>query len=108
VVRALFDNDEVVDSAESFPKLRELRGEQFAEEWADADIGKIIAASSDRCAIARVIAVVGVIERLFHEPGERLGTALPDFIANKLDQFGLDQKTSNAKRRTSNAEVGEC
>ena len=47
-VRALFDDDEIVDLAEPLPNFGELRGEQPAEQRTDADVREIISLSSDR------------------------------------------------------------
>src|SRR2546423_15291219 len=85
-MRALLDDDEVVDLAESLPNFGKLGGEQFSKEWPDANIGKKIAASSDGRAIAGIIAVLGMIKCLFHEPGERLWAALFYFCADPIDQ----------------------
>ena len=64
--------------AEPFPNLRELGREQFPKERADADVGKVIAASPNLRAAGRVVAVFGMIKRLLHEPRERLRTARAD------------------------------
>ena len=47
MVRALLDNDEVVDLAEPFPHFRELSGQQLSEKRANAHVCEIIAASPD-------------------------------------------------------------
>ena len=70
VVRALFNDREVGHSPELFPNLGELSREQLAKERADADVGEVIAVTSDGSTIARIITVIGMIKRLFHEPGE--------------------------------------
>jgi hypothetical protein len=85
-----------------FPNFRELGGEQFAEEWADTDIGKIIAATSDRGAIAGVVAMFGMIERLLHEPGKRLWTVIVDLAPNDLDQLSV--QSENVERATPNVQ----
>jgi len=70
MVRALLDDDEIVDLAEAFPHLGKLRGEQLSEERTDADISNVIALAPDRRSPARIISVLAVIKRLFHEPDE--------------------------------------
>src|SRR5580693_7539571 len=90
-MRALLDDCEVVDPAES-PNLGELGGEQFAKKRADADVGKVIAASANLRAVARVIAIFGMIKRLLHEPRERLRATSLYFVANELNQFGLQSE----------------
>lgn len=104
MMRALLDDGEIVGLAQSFPNLRELRGEQLPEERSDADVGKIVAASPNLRAIARIIAVHGMIKRLFHEPGEWLRTAGTDNVANELDEFDLQSGNLNDLRPTSNGE----
>src|SRR6266478_5224226 len=47
VMRALFDDDEVVDLVESLPHLRELRSQQLPEERTDAYAGEIISAAAN-------------------------------------------------------------
>src|ERR1700676_3983947 len=47
VMRALFDDDGVVDPAKSLPYLRELRGQQSPEERTDAYAGEIISATAN-------------------------------------------------------------
>ncbi len=70
MMRALLDDDEIVDLAEAFPHLGKLRGEQLSEERTDADISNVIALAPDRRSTARIISVLAVIKRLFHEPDE--------------------------------------
>lgn len=91
-MRALFDNKEIVDLPEPFPDFGELRGKQFPKERANADVREIIAAPSNRGAAARVIAVLGVIKRLLHEPGERLWAALFYFGANEFNELSLQSE----------------
>ena len=102
MMRTLFGNDEVFDLTEPFPDFGDLGSKQFSKEWTNTDVGKVIATSSNRSAVAGVVAMLRMIERLFHEPGERLWAALRYFSADKLDEFGLNQQTSNAERPTSN------
>ena len=47
MMRALFDDDEVVDLVESLPHLRELRSQQLPEERTDAYAGEIISAAAN-------------------------------------------------------------
>src|SRR2546423_12513364 len=70
VMGPLLDNGEVVDPAKAFPNFPELRCHQSAEQRADADVGKIIAVASDFGPARTVVAMIGMVERLFHEPGE--------------------------------------
>ena len=85
-MRALFDDKEIVDFAEPFPDLGELRAKQFSKERTDADVREIIAASSDGGAAAGIIAVLRVIKRLLHEPGKGLWAALFYFCADPIDE----------------------
>ena len=104
MMRTLLDDGEVVDLVESFPNFRELRDEQLSKERSDADVGKIVAASSDRRAVARIITVRRMVKCLFHEPGEWLRAAGADSVVNELDEFGLQSENFNALRPTSNGE----
>src|SRR5207245_3548580 len=85
VMRALFENDEVVDLAEEFPGFGKLRGDQLSKERSDTDVRKIIATSPDFCPTTRVITVLGMINRLLHKPGKRLRALSLDLAANKFD-----------------------
>src|SRR5207244_4406936 len=69
VVRALLDNFEIIDFAESFPDLGELRGQQLAEQRPHTHVGKIIASPPDRAPARGIISMLRMIERLLHEPG---------------------------------------
>lgn len=102
-MHALFDDRKVIDPAKALPDFGKLRRQQFSKERADTDVGKIIAASSDRCAVARIIAMFGMIKRLFHEPGERLRAALLDFSLNELDELGLQSENVERRIRLSKA-----
>ena len=102
VMRALLEDGEVVDLAESFPNFGKLGGEQFSKEWPDANVGKKIAASSDGRAIAGIVAVLGMIKCLFHEPGERLWAVLLDLCPNKLDKRSV--QSENVQRPTPNVQ----
>src|ERR1044071_1115581 len=50
VVSSLFDDDKIIRPAKSLPHLSELRREQPAKKWTDADIRNIIASPSKRTA----------------------------------------------------------
>ncbi len=102
VMRALFDNDEIVDLAEPFPCLGKLCREQLPEERADADVCKIIAAPTNGGTAGRVIPVFGVIKRLLHKPGERDRSARVNGIANEFDEFRLQPE--NVQRQTPNVQ----
>ena len=101
-MRALLDNGEIVDFAESFPDFNKLRGEQLSKERADTNVGKVVAFPSNHGASTRVVAVLRMVERLLHEPGERNGAAFPNRIANELDEFSL--QSENAQRSTPNVQ----
>src|SRR6266481_4863565 len=70
IVRALFDYHEIVDLAESLPDFDKLSAEQLPKQRANADIGKIIARSSNRAATGGIISMFGMVERPVHEPGK--------------------------------------
>ena len=89
IVRALLDEDEVVDLTESFPDFRELSGQQLTEDRTDAHICEIISAATDRAPARRIVSVLGMIKRLLHEPGEGLRAPRFDFGANKFDQSAI-------------------
>src|ERR1700736_2463206 len=106
-MRALFDDKKIVDLAEPFPDLGELRGKQFAKERTDADVREIIAASSDCSAVAGIIAVPRMIKRLLHEPGKGLRPMAADFLTNHFDQrrvrtLRTQYPTLNVQRSTFN------
>ena len=89
MVGSLLNNDEIVDLAEPFPHFRELHRQQLSEKRSDAHIRKIIATPSNRAFAGGVISVLGMIERLAHEPGKRLRTAVLDFRADNFEQNGV-------------------
>ena len=108
VVRGLFDNEEIVDVAKPFPNFDELRAKKVPEEWADADIGEVVTFASDLGLAAGIVAVLRMIERLLHEPGERLRAMRTDRLANKIDKGGVQsKKTFNALRSTFNGQCGK-
>ena len=88
-MRALFDDDEVVDLSKPVPNFSELDGNEFAKKRTHADVGEIIAASSNFRAIAGIVTVFRMIERLVHEPGERLWAARQDVFSNHCDESGI-------------------
>ena len=103
----MFDDKEIVGLAEPFPDLDELRGKQFAKERTDTDVREIIAVPADCSAAAGVIAMLGMIKRLLHEPGERLWAALTNSRPNKVGQgfvgaLWIQRSTFNVQRSTFN------
>jgi hypothetical protein len=86
MMRALFDNGEIIRRAEDFPHLGELDRQQPPEKRTDADICKIIAAPADLAFSRAVVAELRMIERLLHEPGETDRAPVPDRLANEVGQ----------------------
>src|SRR6266516_2928605 len=70
IVRALFDDHEIVDLAELLPDLGKLRAQQLPEQRAYADVGEIIAFASNRAASGGIVSMLRMVERLLHEPGK--------------------------------------
>jgi len=70
IVRTLLNNDKIVDFTELLPDLSELRHHQVSEEWADADVGEIVAFPANRAPTRGIISVFRMIESLLHEPRE--------------------------------------
>src|SRR5438128_1899858 len=70
IMRTLFNDYEVVDLSQLLPNFGKLRTEQLAEQRPHADVGKIIAVSSDRAAAGGIISVFWMVKRLLHKPGE--------------------------------------
>lgn len=68
MVRALLDNDEVVGFAKPFPHFSELRSQQLSKKRTDAHVREVIAVPPNRAPARRIISVLRMIERLFHEP----------------------------------------
>jgi hypothetical protein len=81
VIRALFDEGEVVRFTEEFPHFAKLRGEQFPEDRADADAGEEVAASSGAAGRRCVVSAVRMIKRDGHEFVEPYRTVLRDAAA---------------------------
>lgn len=101
-MRALLDNGEIVDFAESFPDFSKLRGEQLPKERADTDVGKVVAFPSNHGASTRIVAVLRMVERLLDKPSKGSRAAFPNRIANELDEFSL--QSENAQRSTPNVQ----
>ena len=70
IVRTLLNNDEIVDLTELLPDLSELCRHQLPEKRADADVSEIITFPANRAAARRIVSVLGMVKRLFHEPVE--------------------------------------
>lgn len=108
IVRALLDDDEIVDAAiaprlaQSLPDFGKLRAPQAAKNRANANVGEVIAFAADRGAPTRVVAVLRVIKGLLHKPGERDGAVLADMLADQVGQLGV--QSENVQRRTSNVQ----
>ena len=88
-MRALLNDHKIVDFTQSLPDFRELHEHQLPEERADADIRKIIAFPANRAALGGIVSVLVMVKRLFHEPGEGNRAAIPNLIANELNQLGI-------------------
>ncbi len=100
-VRALLHDLEVAGAPERFPHLGELPGKEAPEERADADAGEVIATAAEPRATGAVVAVLGMVERVLHEAGERERAAEADFGADGFRQSvvaGLQGGTSNVQR----------
>src|SRR4029450_3998373 len=85
IVRALLDNDKVVDFTELLPDLSELCHHQLPEKRADADVSEIIAFPANRAAARGIVSVLRMIKRLFHEPGKRDRAVFFDFGLDQVD-----------------------
>ena len=85
MMRALFDNEEVVGFVESFPHFGKLRSQQLSKKRTDAHVREVIAVPPDRAPARRIISVLRMIERLLHEPGKRDRAAVFNFRAYKVD-----------------------
>src|SRR5258708_32059594 len=70
IMRALLNNDEIVDLTQLLPDLSELCQHQLPEKRADADVSEIIAFPANRAAARRIVSVLGMVKPLFHEPRE--------------------------------------
>src|SRR6266480_1919298 len=74
VVRPLLDNDEIIHLPKALPDFEELRGQQLPKERPHAHVREIISFAAYSAAARRIVTVLGMIEGLPHEPGERLRT----------------------------------
>src|SRR5262249_759675 len=70
VVRALLKKDKIVYLTELLPDLSELRRHQSPEKQAYAHVSEIVALPPDCTAARGIVSVLGMVKRLFHEPGE--------------------------------------
>ena len=86
VVRALLKDDKIVDFTELLPDLSELCQHQFSEQRTNADVSEVITFAANRAAARGIVSVLGMVKRLFHEPGEGLWSALTNFDSNQLNQ----------------------
>src|SRR5438132_11756637 len=86
VVRALLNDDKIVDFSQLLPDLSELCQHQFSEQRADADVSKVITFAANRAAARGIISVLRMIKRLLHKPGECLRPAIPNLGSYKLNQ----------------------
>ena len=110
MVRALLDNDEIVDSAESLPDFSKLRGQKFPEQRADAHVGEIIARSPNHAAPGGIVSVLRMIERQVHEPGKRDRAVRANgltyqFGQHRIQSENVQRPTSNVQRPMINAEM---
>jgi len=118
MVRALLYNDEAFCFAEPFPHFCELRCQQSPKKRTDTHIREVIAAPPNRALARRIISVLRMIERLFHEPGKGLRAAILNLVANELDQSAISslrpqRPTFNAQLSTLNCQnslgmLGAC
>ena len=88
-MRPLFDNSEIVDLVELFPDFEVLRGQQFTEYRTDTHVGKIIACTANRAGARGIISVLRMIERLLHEPGERLRALRTDRLTDQFNELRI-------------------
>ena len=113
MVRALLYNDEAFCFAEPFPHFCELRCQQSPKKRTDTHIREVIAVPPNRALARRIISVLRMIERLFHEPGKGLRAAIFNFVANKFDEaqdfqvrvLNVQRSTFNAQRSTASSEL---
>jgi hypothetical protein len=56
----------------------------------------------NRAPAGGIVSVLGMVKRLLHEPGERLGAARTNCFANELDEFSL--QLENVQRPTPNVQ----
>src|SRR4029077_5441031 len=94
MVRALLDNDEIVDPTESLPDFGELHGQKLAEQRANAHVGEIVAFPPNRAAPGGIVSVLRMIERLLHKPSKRDRAVRTDGLTYQFGQLVFNQKTS--------------
>ena len=102
IMRALVDNHEVLDFAKSLPDFRELRAQQVPKQRADAYVGEIITFPSNSAAARRIVSVLGMVQRLLHEPGEGLRPVCTDGLASQFSQRRI--QSENVQRPTPNVQ----
>jgi hypothetical protein len=115
IVRALLNNDKIVDFTELLPDLSELCRHQLPEKRADADVSEIITLPANRAAAGGIVSVLGMIKHLLHEPVEWLWSTIANLGSDKLDQSGvsrlrpqrptLNSETFTSKRSTPNTQL---
>src|SRR5262249_28778921 len=106
----LLDNDEIIHLAEALPNFGELRGQQLPEERPHAHVREIISFAAYRAASRRIVTVLGMIQGLLHEPGERLRTLCTDGFTDRFNERrvqlkNVERATINVQRSTSNIEL---
>src|SRR6266498_5075897 len=69
IMRTLFDDDEIVDLAESLPDFGKLRRQQLSKHRADAHVSKIVAGFSNRAATGGIV----TMPRTLQHSGPMLG-----------------------------------
>ena len=89
VVRPLLDDGEGDRRIHPQPHFLELLGHQFAEDFPDAHARIKIAAPPDARPPAAVITVLGMIQRLLHEPLERHRPMVADLTPHVGEQIGV-------------------
>ena len=67
IMRTLFDDDEIVDLAESLPNFGKLRRQQLSKHRADAHVSKIVAGFSNRAATGGIVTMPRMVQRVVHE-----------------------------------------
>src|SRR5438552_15042787 len=67
IMRTLFDDDEIVDLAESLPDFGELRRQQLSKHRADAHASKIVAGFSNRAAPGGIVTLARMEQRAVDE-----------------------------------------
>ena len=86
MMRALFDDREIMRPPHDLPHLGELGRQHSPEKRSDADVREIIAGPSDRAPARAVVTEFRMIERLLHEPVEAHGALLTNRFANEIGQ----------------------